>query len=581
MKFKRTFEPFDHNVQRRTGMSMGGGSRVADGQKGSFNSQLPQVYSGPPNRIERYAQYDHMDLDSQVSASLDIISEFSTHLNEDDDIPFRIIYKEELNPSQTKILRSALKKWCSINKFKHRIYDIFRNTIKYGDCFFVRDPETYEWLYIFPNNVEKIEVNEARGKRPETYWIRNFDYNAIAMTVSSNPIIHSGSYPAIPLHNAQVKVQSYYSRSDNTQYGNQSRFQNTSGSLPVNADYVIHLSMNTGLDANFPFGTSILERIYKTFKQKELIEDSIIIYRIQRAPERRIFYINIGDLEGARATAMIERMKNEIHQRRIPSKNSNKMGMMDATYNPLSVLEDYFLPVNSEGNGHKIETLPGGDTRWGLDELQYFDNKLGRGLRIPVSYLPTGPEESSQPFTDGRVGNALIQELRFAKHCERLQDILSGTFDQEFKLFLKAKDFDISAGAFEIKFNEPQDFSAWRKIDIDASRINNFTSLTGSATYISKRLAMKEYLGWDEGKINENTRMFIEENPKLTQQSQIAKYMNQNRQDIGLQDVGFSPSQFPGGDLSDDDFEVDSGSDMSQTPEPLEPLEPLEPPEQT
>lgn len=547
MTWKKYFEPFEDNTRKRAGMSGQSSSRFIGGA-GKFDSSLPQVYSGPPNRIERYSQYDHMDLDSQVSASLDIIAEFCTQLDDSSDLPFTIQFNEDLTPTEKNILQSSLKRWTNINKFKNRLYDIIRNTIKYGDSFFVRDPETYEWLYVFPSNIEKITVDEARGKRPDSYWVRDFDFNTISQTVSRNPIVHSGSYPAIPTHNGQQTAQSYYSRSANNNYSSasSSRFTSTRGSLEVGADHIVHLSMNNGLDPNFPFGTSILERVFKTFKQKELIEDSIIIYRIQRAPERRVFYIDVGDLPQNKAMQFVERMKNEIHQRRIPTKtNDGGNSIMDATYNPLSVLEDFFFPQSTEGRGSRVETLPGGDTRWGLDELQYFDNLLGRGLRIPVSYLPTGLEESAQPFTDGRVGTALIQELRFAKFCERIQNTFVDVFDHEFKMYLKFRDFNISSGSFNLVLNEPQDYAAWRKIEIDTSRISNFTSLIGSAPFISKRLAMMEYLGWDEGKINENNEMYIQENPSITKDTILAKYIEKSRSDTGLRDVGFSPSQYP------------------------------------
>ena len=103
----------------------------------------------------------------------------------------------------------------------------------------------------------------------------------------------------------------------------------------VDAEYVIHLSLSIGNDINWPFGTSILEPIFKVFKQKELLEDAIIIYRVQRAPERRIFYIDTGTMPPERAKRHIEAIKNDIHQRRIPNRTGNGGNILDAAYNPL------------------------------------------------------------------------------------------------------------------------------------------------------------------------------------------------------------------------------------------------------
>src|SRR4029077_5634173 len=98
----------------------------------------------------------------------------------------------------------------------------------------------------------------------------------------------------------------------------------------VDANFVVHLSLSIGNDINWPFGPSILEPIFKTFKQKELLEDAIIIYRVQRAPERRIFYIDTGTMPPERAKRHIEAIKNDIHQRRIPNRRGGGTSLLDA-----------------------------------------------------------------------------------------------------------------------------------------------------------------------------------------------------------------------------------------------------------
>ena len=135
----------------------------------------------------------------------------------------------------------------------------------------------------------------------------------------------------------------------------------------------------------------------KVYKQKELLEDAIIIYRIQRAPERRIFYVDVGNMPSHMAMSFVERVKNEIHQRRIPSQTGGGVNIMDTTYNPLSINEDYFFPQTAEGRGSKVETLPGGTNLGEIDDLKYFTNKLFRGLRIPAATCPTGPTTVCSP----------------------------------------------------------------------------------------------------------------------------------------------------------------------------------------
>ena len=96
--------------------------------------------------------------------------------------------------------------------------------------------------------------------------------------------------------------------------------------------------------------------MFKVYKQKELLEDAILIYRVQRAPERRVFYIDVGNMQTHKARAHLERIKNEIHQRRIPSKTGGGQNITDSAYNPLSIMEDYFAQT-AEGRGSKVETL--------------------------------------------------------------------------------------------------------------------------------------------------------------------------------------------------------------------------------
>jgi hypothetical protein len=165
------------------------------------------------------------------------------------------------------------------------------------------------------------------------------------------------------------------------------------------------------MDSQWPFGTSILESIYKVYKQKDLLEDSIIIYRIVRAPERRIFYIDVGNLSGPRAMQYVERIKNEIYQRRIPNRTGGGQSILDAAYSPIAINEDFFLAQNSEGKGSRIETLPGGENLGQIDDLKYFNNKMIRGLGIPSSYLPTGPEDGTTVFSDGKIGSALFKNI--------------------------------------------------------------------------------------------------------------------------------------------------------------------------
>ena len=510
MSWKKYFTP----VPTGTSLSPLSGSNSlakAGPAKSNYSSYLPDVYSGSPNRIERYQQYETMDADPEVNAALDILAEFCTQKLKDGKTPFTVQWRHKATNSEIKILGEYMQQWCKLQKFDTRIFRIMRNTFKYGDAFFIRDPENQKWTYVDPSKLVKVIVNESEGKKPEQYVVKdlapNFmDLVATQITPNINTRQGGGIGGASPFGAGGAQKGSSIPSSSN-------RFGTTETEYAINAEHVIHLSLSEGLDNNYPFGNSLLENIFKVYKQKELLEDAILIYRIQRAPERRVFHIDVGNMPSHMAMAFVERVKNEIHQRRIPSQTGGGQNVIDSAYNPLSINEDYFFPQTAEGRGSKVETLPGGTNLGEIDDLKYFTNKLFRGLRIPSSYLPTGADDSQASYNDGRVGTAYIQELRFNKYCERLQALVSHMFDEEFKMFMYSKGLNLDANLFELKFNPPLNFASTRQSALDAERINTFNTIQ-AVPFMSKRFALKRFLGLTDEEVAENERMWAEENGK-------------------------------------------------------------------
>jgi hypothetical protein len=673
----------------------------------NYMSRLPEVYTGHPNRLERYSQYEMMDIDAEINACLDIISEFSTQRNEHSGTPFDIDFNEQPTPHELEMIKTQLYQWCKLNQFDNRMFKIFRNTLKYGDQVFVRDPENFKLCWVDMTKVIKVIVNESEGKKPEQYVIKDININLQNLTVAQKTNTDFAANPATGLGGSggggsgggyTVPAMPYNTSG--------SRFTLGQSESAIDATHIVHLSLTEGLDRFWPFGQSILENIFKVYKQKELLEDAILIYRVQRAPERRVFKIDTGNMPSHMAMAFVERVKNEIHQRRIPSPHGGS-SVVDATYNPLSITEDYFFPQGQDGRGSSVEVLPGGclamDTKvslldgreltiaeisdematgkelwtyscepvtgkvvpglisWAgmtqesasvlkivldngehiictpdhkfpeygtgfkradefkpgdsliplyrkkekisdisnndyeqyydneskqwmythrmvantigedtptytvldtitknieivsievlskpipvgtltidgnedyhdyhtfalgcgvftknsglgeIDDLRYFNNRLARGLRVPSSYLPTGPDDNTTPLSDGRVGTAMIQEFRFNQYCERLQSYLALILDQEFKLFLKWRGFNIDSGLFTLRFNPPQNFAAYRQSELDSARVSTFTTME-AIPYISKRFALERFLGLSEEEIAKNEKLWEEEN---------------------------------------------------------------------
>ena len=463
--------------------------------------------------------------------------------NEQSNIPFAINFNDDPTESESDVIERTLRQWVSLNDMNKRIFRIFRNAIKYGDQMFVRDPETYKLFWVDPAKVDKVIVNEGKGKKVEAYYIKDMDINIESMNVTADQS---------KLTNHGVGSMGAPSLNGNTMQGYSggagARYANEQKSTPVDANHVIHISLSEGVDGFWPFGNSILEPIFKVYKQKELLEDAILIYRVQRAPERRVFYIDVGSMPTHKARAHLERIKGDIHQRRIPSKTGGGQNITDSAYNPLSIMEDYFFAQTAEGRGSKVETLPGGENLGQIDDLKYFNDKLMRGLRVPTSYMGQGAD--SGIYNDGRVGTAMIEEFRFTKFCERIQALIIEEFDNEFKMFLKHRGVQVDSSLFNIKFNDPQNFGKFRQAEVDQVAMNVFSSIEG-ADYISKRFALERFLGLSKDEILENERMWREEND-----------LDKGDAGFGMKDIGSVPTE---DDFNQNDF--DDIDDLDDTTE--------------
>src|SRR5574343_580261 len=194
----------DGTIQKKSGL--------AGGSKANFASYLPAVYAGLNNRVDRYKQYDQMDQDAEISTGLDIISEFCTQNSEDFESALMIHYKDNsMGDTEVKTLENRLDAWVELNSFIPKMFEIFRNILKYGDQFFIRDPETYEWIWVNPCNVEKVTADLSRGKKPVLYFIKDISLDLKNRVASQNTDINTPSaYPvSLPHTMGQSNAMSY------------------------------------------------------------------------------------------------------------------------------------------------------------------------------------------------------------------------------------------------------------------------------------------------------------------------------------------------------------------------------------
>lgn len=549
------------------------------GISSKYSSYLPEVYAGHPNRIQRYYQYDDMDRDSDINAALDTIADFCTQSEEQNDEPLRIVYRGEANETEVKLLKTLMDKWVAKNDFRSRLWHIFRNTIKNGDAFFLRDPETGEWLWVDHYSMLMVKVDEEQGKEPAEYIVKGIDYNKKNKFATKQ--IDPTAYTPFASQQVYSRAAGMASPTGGSfqlpgahvdQRAQRLNQQQTSEIQAIDAKHVVHLSLSVGMDVNWPFGQSVLESVFKTFKQKELLEDSIIIYRVQRAPERRVFKIDVGTMPPVRAMAHIQAIKNEIHQRRIPNRTGGGSSILDAAYNPLAIMDDYFFAQTSEGRGSSVETLPGGDSLGEIGDLTFFTSKMARGLRIPPSYLGLDGQDSGggPQYSDGKLGAAMIQEFRFNKYCMRLQSLLAPVFDAEFKLFVQASGVNVDPSIYDIQFNPPQNFTKYRQMEVDAAQAAVYSQVADNKK-LSERFKLRRFLNLTEEELLENERLWAEENSaklkKTTGQTPADTEQSGDLSSIGMrggeQDFGFDlgATDLGGDDLGDMGGDPGAGGD--------------------
>lgn len=423
-----------------------------------------QVIKGAASRMQRYQQYDSMDTDTDIARALDTIAEEMATPDSRTGLPFLIDYQNEESEavSETVVttLRAAVRHWANLQDLENRIFRIARALIKYGDCFFKKTSDLKRWDYVDPKTVIGIEINE--------------DNEQLAFHLRKASLNNAGT--------------------------GKSEFN------IVPARGVIHFTLSDDMEENAPFGESILQPVYRVFRQMMMLEDSIIIYRIVRAPERRVFYIDVGNMPGQRVKAYLEQVKNDIRQKRIPGQGGD---FTDSTYNPMSSSEDYFFPVTGTGRGSRIETLPGGENLGENTDLLYFQKKVFRGLRVPTSYM-IGQDAQGAQFSDGKVGIAYIEELRFANFVKRLQTKLEKVFDHEFKTYLREVGIKVDPDLFQLRLPDPQNFALYRQAALDGDLINTFNSADG-IKYLSKKFILKRYLGLTEDEIQMNEALVKQE----------------------------------------------------------------------
>ena len=275
----------------------------------------------------------------------------------------------------------------------------------------------------------------------------------------------------------------------------------TTSGIKITADSVSYCPSGV-VDMHKGTVISYLNKAIKPVNQLRMIEDALVIYRISRAPERRIFYIDVGNLPKVKAEAYLKDVMNRYRNKLV---YDAKTGEIRDDRNHMSMLEDFWLPRREGGRGTEITTLPGGSNLGEIDDIKYFQQKLYRSLNVPISRL-----EAENSFSIGRSDNITRDELKFTKFVQKLRKKFCVLFMDILKTQLVLKgviaieEWDMMKEHIQFDFMQDGHFTELKNAEILQNRLDMLGQIESYVgTYFSKEYVKKNVLRMNDEEIEE------------------------------------------------------------------------------
>jgi hypothetical protein len=276
--------------------------------------------------------------------------------------------------------------------------------------------------------------------------------------------------------------------------------------IPMEENQIVYIDSGVYNESK-TFVIPFLENARRPYRQLSLIEDSIVIYRLVRAPERLVFNVDVGNMSPPKAESYLKKLIQQYWSRKTFDLDQNDVVKK---FNPQSMLDAFWFAKRQGSDGTSVQQLPGAGNLGELQDLMYFIKKLYRSLKVPSSRID--PEDA---VIDG--SQILREELKFAKVVIRMQQHFAACLKKGFITHLKLKGlwdkFDLTTNNIELAFNVPTNFYEMRENQRIEGKVTNFNSLA-SSEYISNTFAQKKYLGWKDKDILAN-REFLRKDAEL------------------------------------------------------------------
>ena len=391
------------------------------------------------NRAERYADFDQMEFTPEIASALDIYADEMT--TSSDLTPLLTI---KCHNDEIKAVLETL--YHNVLNVEFNLFGWCRSMCKFGDYF----------LY--------LDIDEDQGVRT-AIGLPSMEIERLEGEDKTNP--------------------------------NYVQYQWNSAGMTFENWQIAHFRI-LGNDKYAPYGTSVLEPARRIWRQLTLLEDAMMAYRIVRSPERRVFYIDVGNINANDVEQYMQKVMTQMKRNQLVDQDT---GRVDLRYNPMSVEEDYFIPMRG-GNSSKVESLPGGSFTGDIDDVKYLRDKLFSALKIPQSYLTQGEEGSEDKTTLAQ------KDIRFARTIQRLQRSVVSELEKIGIIHLYTLGFrgdDIIS--FDLSLNNPSKLAELQELEHWKTKFDVASSATEG--YFSRRWISEHLFHLSEDEFLRNSRELV------------------------------------------------------------------------
>ena len=465
------------------------GSRFASAsgqkfQKASYSpfDNLNTQYMSNQVRAERYADFEQMEYTPEIASSLDIYADEMTTSNKIQPLLTIDCSNEEIKSALSILYHQVLN-------VDFNLFGWSRTMCKYGDFF----------LY--------LDIDEEAGIK-----------SAIGLPAQEIERME-GEDPTNP---------------------NYTQYQWNTAGITFENWQVAHFRV-LGHDKYAPYGSSVLEPVRRIWRQLNLVEDAMMSYRIVRAPERRVFYIDVGNIAPNDVEQYMQKVMTQMKRNQVVDSST---GRVDLRYNPMSVDEDYFLPVRGESTT-RIETLPGGNNATNIDDVKYLRDKLFSGLKVPQSYLSRGEGADEDKTTLAQ------KDIRFARTIQRLQRSVISELEKIGIIHLYTLGFrGEDLVGFNLSLNNPSQIAEMQQLEQLRTKFDVASGATEG--YFSRRWVAKNIFSISDEEFLRNEREMFYDRKLIATLNSIEEGAAEGGMggmgDFGGDDLGGDL----GGDLGDD-----------------------------